>query len=244
MIQHHDSPRNTAAYSVLRNPLANYSIFTKQLNVSFCDLSYKLSLAYHTTLSWERERVCVFVMYWVLLESFQQSDGMIQAELLRRASPEIASVEKDGRVQKFTTYTPKYMGLPGGAWADNGGVDNAGEGIVIGLVDTGVNPSHPSFSDSWGSRPYKFPAHFSGSCEVTIDFPAGSCNKKLVGARHFAAALTASGIFNASQESASPLDGDGHGTHTASTAAGNSGVPVVIAGMEFGLASGIAPRAQ
>lgn len=182
--------------------------------------------------------------YHYLLNGFAAWLTSEEAEVLRRASPEITSVEKDGRVQKFTTYTPKYMGLPGGAWADNGGVDNAGEGIVIGLVDTGVNPSHPSFSDSWGSRPYKFPAHFSGSCEVTIDFPVGSCNKKLVGARHFAAALMASGIFNASEESASPLDGDGHGTHTASTAAGNSGVPVVIAGMEFGLASGIAPRAH
>eukprot|EP00250_Pteridium_aquilinum_P020012 c24666_g1_i1 orf=291-2867(+) len=182
--------------------------------------------------------------YHYLLNGFAAWLTSEEAEILRHASPEIISVEKDGRLQKFTTYTPKYMGLPCGAWADNGGVEYAGEGIVIGLVDTGVNPFHPSFSDSWGSHPYSYPAHFTGSCEVTKDFPAGSCNRKLVGARHFAMALMASGHFNTSEDSASPLDGDGHGTHTASTAAGNSGVPVVIDGMDFGLASGMAPRAH
>ena len=173
------------------------------------------------------------------------SVNLLQAAELRRF-PDVISIEKDRRViRKFTTYTPTYMGLPTGAWADNGGVDYAGEGVVIGLVDTGIYPSHPSFSDTLpGARPYRKPAHFTGGCEVTDDFPPGSCNAKLVGARHFARALKASGLFDSRFDSESPLDGDGHGTHTASTAAGNSRVPVVIDGMNFGLASGIAPRAQ
>ncbi|KAH7365784.1 hypothetical protein KP509_18G046100 [Ceratopteris richardii] len=181
--------------------------------------------------------------YHYLLNGFAALLTLEEVAMLRKSSPEVVSIEEDQRMQKFTTYTPKYMGLPGGAWAENGGVDHAGEGIVIGLVDTGINPSHPSFSDK-RSQPYAFPRHFSGTCEVADDFPAGSCNNKLVGARHFAAALMASGNFNASEDSASPLDGDGHGTHTASTAAGNSGVPVIVDGMDFGLASGIAPRAH
>ncbi|CAN4081928.1 unnamed protein product [Withania somnifera] len=52
------------------------------------------------------------------------------------------------------------------------------------------------------------------------------------------------GIFNTTQDYASPFDGDGHGTHTASVAAGNHGIPVVVAGHHFGDASGMAPRAH
>lgn len=46
------------------------------------------------------------------------------------------------------------------------------------------------------------------------------------------------------QDYASPFDGDGHGTHTASVAAGNHGIPVIVAGHHFGNASGMAPRSH
>ena len=47
----------------------------------------------------------------------------------------------------MTTYTPRFLGLPQGVWVKEGGDKNAGEGIVIGFVDTGVTPiNHPSFS--------------------------------------------------------------------------------------------------
>ncbi|CAI9760937.1 unnamed protein product [Fraxinus pennsylvanica] len=42
----------------------------------------------------------------------------------------------------------------------------------------------------------------------------------------------------------SPLDGDGHGSHTAAIAAGNNGIPVRMYGFEYGRASGMAPRAR
>lgn len=181
--------------------------------------------------------------YHYLVNGFAAWLAPEQAEELLRL-PEVVMVEKDRRVKKLTTYTPSYMGLPNGAWAENGGMEYAGEGIVIGIVDTGVDPTHPSFSDLSTNRSYRYPSSFKGECEVAKGFPAGSCNNKLVGARHFAAAAIASGQFNASIDFASPLDGDGHGTHTAATAAGNSRIPVQVAGMDFGLASGMAPRAH
>ncbi|KAI5430402.1 hypothetical protein KIW84_034835 [Lathyrus oleraceus] len=67
---------------------------------------------------------------------------------------------------------------------------------------------------------------------------------KLVGARHFTASAITRGIFNMTQEYASPFDGDGRGTHTASVAAGNHGIPVIVAGHHFGNASGMAPRSH
>ena len=127
--------------------------------------------------------------------------------------------------------------MPQGAWSQNGGFDIAGEGVVIGFVDIGIDPSHPSISDNKSQHPYPVPAHFSGICEVTRDFPSGSCNRKLVGARHFEASAITRGIFNMTQDYASPFDGDGHGTHTASVAAGNHGIPVIVAGHHFGNAS-------
>ncbi|KAL8101315.1 subtilisin-like protease SBT2.3 [Apium graveolens] len=157
---------------------------------------------------------------------------------------EVANVVLDFSVRTATTHTPQFLGLPQGAWPQEGGFDTAGEGIVIGFIDTGIDPTHPSFSDNVAENTYPVPERFSGICEVTRDFPSGSCNRKLIGARHFAASAITRGIFNATQDYASPFDGDGHGTHTASTAAGNHGIPVVVAGHHFGNASGMAPRSH
>ncbi|XP_042024891.1 subtilisin-like protease SBT2.3 isoform X1 [Salvia splendens] len=161
---------------------------------------------------------------------------------------EVSNVVLDFSVRTATTHTPQFLGLPQGAWAQEGGFDTAGEGVVIGFIDTGIDPTHPSFSDYTPDKPYPVPQHFTGICEVTRDFPSGSCNRKLVGARHFAASAITRGIFNATQDYASPFDGDGHGTnycrHTASIAAGNHGIEVVVAGHTFGNASGMAPRSH
>ncbi|KAG0483770.1 hypothetical protein HPP92_011854 [Vanilla planifolia] len=157
---------------------------------------------------------------------------------------EVANVELDFSVRTATTHTPEFLGLPQGAWLQEGGPQFAGEGVVIGFIDTGIDPMHPSFSDSLSDTAYPVPAHFSGVCEVTIDFPSGSCNRKLVGARHFAASAITRGVFNASKDHASPFDGDGHGTHTGSIAAGNYGVSVNVSGHQFGNASGMAPHAH
>ena len=125
---------------------------------------------------------------------------------------EVANVVLDFSVRTDTTHTPEFLGLPQGAWSEEGGYDSAGEGIVIGFIDTGIDPTHPSFSDSIEGNAYPIPQHFSGICEVTKDFPAGSCNRKLIGARHFAASAITRGVFNYSKDYASPFDGDGHGT--------------------------------
>ncbi|KAJ7559871.1 hypothetical protein O6H91_04G104400 [Diphasiastrum complanatum] len=181
--------------------------------------------------------------YHHLINGFAVDITPEQADVLVKRS-QVLHMEKDTRLTTMTTHTPEYLGLPTGCWAElEGGLHNAGEGTVIGLVDTGVDPRHPSFSDQVPNS-YKPPISYSGKCEVTSDFPEGSCNNKLVGARHFAAAAISAGEFNASINFASPLDENGHGSHTASTAAGNNGVPVVLGGFNYGNASGMAPRAH
>ncbi|KAL2928833.1 Subtilisin-like protease SBT2.5 [Bienertia sinuspersici] len=127
--------------------------------------------------------------------------------------------------------------------ANRRGQDKAGEDIVIGFIDSGIYPLHPSFATHDAERYGPVPK-YKGKCEVDPDTKKSFCNGKIVGAQHFAKAATAAGAFNPSVDYASPLDGDGHGSHTAAIAAGNNGIPVRLNKYEFGKASGMAPRAR
>ncbi|GJM93013.1 hypothetical protein PR202_ga09528 [Eleusine coracana subsp. coracana] len=144
-----------------------------------------------------------------------------QADKLSRRK-EVANVMLDYSVRTATTHTPEFLELPQGAWLQEGGPQFAGQGVVVGLIDTGIDPSTLALQMIYQ--------------RIVI--------QKLVGARHFAASAITRGVFNASQDLASPSDSDGHGTHTASIAAGNHGIPVVVAGHNFGNASGMAPHAH
>jgi len=66
------------------------------------------------------------------------------------------------------------------------------------------------------------PSTWKGSCEASRDFPASSCNKKIIGAKAFYKGYEAylDGPIDESEESKSPRDTEGHGSHTSSTAAG------------------------
>ncbi|KAK3437565.1 hypothetical protein EUGRSUZ_C02222 [Eucalyptus grandis] len=179
--------------------------------------------------------------YRHLINGFAVHISPEQAEILRRA-PGVKSVERDWKVKRLTTHTPQFLGLPTGVWPTGGGHAKAGEDIVIGFVDSGIYPHHPSFSSH--TEPYGPLPKYRGKCEVDPDTKRAFCNGKIIGAQHFAKAAIAAGSFNPSVDFASPLDGDGHGSHTAAIAAGNNGIPVRVRGHEFGKASGMAPRAR
>lgn len=122
-----------------------------------------------------------------------------------------------------TTHTPKFLGLNQnmGFWKDS----NYGKGVIIGVIDTGILPDHPSFSDEGMPPP---PAKWKGKCQFNVS----ACNNKLIGARFF---ITGDDT---------PLDMDGHGTHTASTAAGNFVKGANVYGNANGTAVGMAPLAH
>ncbi|XP_061361962.1 subtilisin-like protease SBT2.6 [Gastrolobium bilobum] len=180
--------------------------------------------------------------YRHLINGFAVHLSPEQAEILRHG-PGVKSVERDWKVRRLTTHTPEFLGLPNGVWPTGGGYDHAGEDIVIGFVDSGIYPHHPSFG-THNTEPYGPVPKYRGKCEVDPDTKRSFCNGKIIGAQHFAQAATAAGAFNPSIDFASPLDGDGHGSHTASIAAGRNGIPVKMYGHEFGKASGMAPRAR
>jgi len=149
---------------------------------------------------------------------------------------------------------------PNGLWSDLGGVSAAGKGVVIGVLDTGIAPENPSFAGSvLGTTPGEEPwrdgdtitmnkadgTTFTGTCQAGEQFALTDCNSKVIGARYYLDGFGAARIGDATTgEYVSPRDGDGHGSHTASTAGGNADVPAAINGTDFGVISGVAPAAK
>jgi subtilisin family serine protease len=173
--------------------------------------------------------------------------AMLTAEQAARVAkqPGVVRVVRDELRQLQTDTSPTFLGLNSrrGAWASG----YTGEGVVVGVIDTGVWPEHPSFADD-GSYPAP-PADWMGgtvACEFgdtahNPDDAPFDCNNKLIGARDMRLAyneLIGPEVYNSAR------DYQGHGTHTASTAAGNRGVAAEIFGVPRGTVSGIAPRAH
>ncbi|KAI3668952.1 hypothetical protein L6452_40169 [Arctium lappa] len=103
--------------------------------------------------------------------------------------------------------------------------------IIIGVIDSGIWPESASFSDLGYGPP---PAKWKGICEA--NFP---CNNKIIGAQYF----KGDGAYDP-KDLQSPRDSDGHGTHTASTAAGNIVTNANQLGLRSGTARGGVPRAR
>ena len=155
----------------------------------------------------------------------------------------VLALSEDRLATPSTTATPEFLGLDsaGGLWAQLGGNENAGAGIVVGVIDTGIWPESASFAGGTG---IPVPADWRGTCVDGEQFSKHECNDKLIGARYFVAGFGKQ--FIATADYLSPRDGDGHGSHTASTAAGNRVAGVSIDGVQFedGVASGMAPGAK
>ncbi|KAJ4831291.1 hypothetical protein Tsubulata_020391 [Turnera subulata] len=106
--------------------------------------------------------------------------------------------------------------------------------IVVGLLDTGITPQSASFNDNGFDPP---PKTWRGTCGHFANF--SGCNNKLVGARYFK--LDGNPDPN---DILSPIDVDGHGTHTSSTLAGNEVPDASLYGLARGAARGGVPSAR
>jgi subtilisin family serine protease len=175
----------------------------------------------------------------------------------------VASIVPD-ELKKITAAqrSTEFLGLEGadGLWASIGGAETAGEGIVVGVLDTGFAPENPAFSGNpLGTAPGEAPYRdgdsiifdkadgqtFSGACIEGVQFSADDCTTKVISARYFVDGFGAGNLGDASVgEYVSPRDGDGHGSHTASTAAGNLEVDATVGSNPLGYFSGIAPAAK
>jgi len=179
-------------------------------------------------------------------------------------------IDTDQAVQ--TNNSAVFLGLEdlnGGLRAD---LDLRGEDVIIAVIDSGVAPNHPSLADTeeliprgctsrWSTTSwlgvflcgairrnpptallFDEPREFNGICQSGDGFDASHCNNKLVGARYFIDGFLARNELHPG-EFVSPKDAEGHGTHIATTAAGNA-VTATLFGSRLGRISGIAPRAR
>lgn len=146
-----------------------------------------------------------------------------EAELVAQ-NPNVRSVKRSKTYQLQSDAGPQWIGADK-IW--QGVVTNQkyqGEGIVVGIVDTGINTDHPSFA-AVGQDGYQHvnpfgAGNYVGDCAV--EGQQSMCNDKLIGVHSYAVITDnfTSGVYGAKRP-ATGEDYNGHGSHTASTAAGN-----------------------
>ncbi|MGB5951670.1 MAG: cell wall-binding repeat-containing protein [Ornithinimicrobium sp.] len=172
--------------------------------------------------------------YDTVLNGFAVNLSADQADALSRRTDvlsltpdepgEISDVGASGVPVPQTDQSPDALGLtgPDGAWAQLGGPGNAGRHHVIGVIDSGIDAANPSFSATGMPSP---PGEFTGGCEgmnFGVDWSPDACNNKVVAADIFALGPAAAGEQISDEDSMSPMDRDGHGSHVAAIAAGRA----------------------
>jgi len=209
--------------------------------------------------------------YQYSLNGFAARMSAAQAHKLSQQA-DVLKVWEDEVRPLATNHSAVFLGLFEQTTGLRGTPGLNGEDIVIGVIDSGIAPEHPALRDtrtadmprlcrtSWAQNSllglwlchrhrkqpdvlnFEPPENWNGICEAGEQFTEDDCNNKLIGARFFADGAMATGPID-DDEIFSPRDADGHGTHTATTAAGNK-VKASIFGTFLGNVEGMAPRAR
>ncbi len=133
-----------------------------------------------------------------------------------KSLPGVKAVMPLRRYRRDLNRATQLVNAPG-AWSALGGVQNAGTGIKIAIIDTGIDQNHPAFQDSSMSAPAGFPKCTTGDCVFT--------NNKVIVARSYVHQLAAGSdsanpALDSRPDDYSARDRSGHGTAVASCAAG------------------------
>ena len=147
--------------------------------------------------------------------------------------PGVITVRRERTLRVLTDAGPQWIGASQ-LWSGTvpGVPATRGEGIVIGIVDTGINPTHPSFAATGGDG-YTIAnprGHYYGLCATS----EAACTPKLIG------------IYDMTDEGTQGIDSVGHGSHVSGIAAGDA-ITDSLFGMTVSLArnvSGVAPHAN
>ncbi|WP_192498639.1 cell wall-binding repeat-containing protein [Ornithinimicrobium pratense] len=162
-----------------------------------------------------------------------------EAEQLREL-PGVIEVYPD-TIREMDTDVSHEILLSEAVWNGETGTDEGtrGEGVVIGFIDSGVNPFHPSFAETdmdgyTHTNPYGEGVYRGVCADPSANNYEDICNDKLIGA------------YNLNAASSSAIDTDGHGSHVGSTIAGNKHEAEFEIGADTfeRLVQGVAPRAN
>ncbi len=160
----------------------------------------------------------------------------IEAEELRNRD-DVLFLEREHELELHTDRGPAFIGAPA-IWTGDtaSGVETQGEGIVVGIIDTGINWQSPAYAatgpiDGYVHQNPRGTGNYLGLCQTGFA-DAGRCNDKLIGMYNFASTAA----------DRSGADTQGHGSHTSSTVAGNRWQATYASG-QFTI-SGVAPHAN
>lgn len=154
----------------------------------------------------------------------------------------VAAVQADEARELLTDSSTSFIGADT-LYPQLGGAEDAGKGTIVGILDTGGWPEHPSFADLGNLDAPPGPARECnfGPDPTTDDDTPFECNNKLIGGQPFLETYSAE--LGDEPFPGTARDGNGHGTHTASTAAGNVLESAPVLGADHGPINGVAPGA-
>ena len=138
------------------------------------------------------------------------------------ATPMVKNAQYEGLYYRNATDPDVALISAPQAWAQGGGAATAGEGVKVAIVDTGIDVTHPCFSDAG------YPAQNQSG-------PHGLTNNKVIVAKVFS--------NRTPQQGYTPEAVQDHGTHVAGTVACNYLTPAPVNGVTTYDMSGVAPRA-
>ena len=211
------------------------------------------SVAYRSRLRQRRNRVREGIEHVIgrSLPFMREYSIVVNGAVVEMDPREAAAIDGKSGVRRIhpdiqrairTDAGPAWIGAKD-VWASPAGT--CGEGIVIGVIDSGINPESPSFADV-GDDGYDHNnprGRFYGVCDSAngdydAEFP---CNDKLIGAYDFTP------LIPESDNVETPYDVMDHGSHVSSTAAGNVVFDAILSAptIDFNRdISGVAPHAN
>ncbi|MEW5985099.1 MAG: S8 family serine peptidase [Chloroflexota bacterium] len=183
-----------------------------------------------------------------VLHSYQYAFNGFAIELTPAEAQTVAGLDGIKRLfrnqlyEPLTDAGPAWIGAPG-VWDGSGtGLPGTeGEGVIAGVIDTGINDGHPSYADV-GDDGYDHTNPFGAGVYVGWCDPANpnydptlECTDKLIG------------MWSYPDSGNDPRDDDGHGSHTSSTVAGNHIYSATLSAATITIErdiSGVAPHAN
>lgn len=173
----------------------------------------------------------------------------LEAEAIARL-PEVMLVDAPRDVPMDTDVGPTLIGATN-IWQGipnpiSGSGQGMGEGVIVGIIDSGINFGSPSFAavdpiDGYAHVNPNGSGNYLGTC-APGGVDEGRCNDKLIGGYDFVCGAPGNSCVSGRREEPGFGDTNGHGSHTASTAAGNHRQEL-FNGSNVAF-SGVAPRAN
>jgi hypothetical protein len=175
--------------------------------------------------------------YRMALNGFSANMSAAEASALASV-PGVVSVEKERLHRIHTDAGPPWIGAPA-IWNGEGFIpESFGEGIVVGIIDTGINWEHGSFADTGENGGYDYENPYPGQLGLCSEEEV-ECNDKLVGVWDF---VEDDPDTDTIEEFNNGFDNVNHGTLVAHITAGNPR-GVVIGSAPLTL-TGVAQRAH